>query len=128
VQLDGQLVEQPVVPAIISNDEILELHAVVSGKVLGQLAGSTAAPYIRTGQLIPILLDNMPDIASYFVYFGCRKSQPARARAFVDLAVERLTNCPQYTLTDQELARAQSEWPVSCSSFDTGRSCHRNAE
>jgi DNA-binding transcriptional LysR family regulator len=113
VQLDGQLAEQPVVPAIISNDEILELHAVVSGKVLGQLAGPTAAPYIRTGQLIPILLDNMPDIASYFVYFGSRKSQPARARAFVDLAVERLTNCPQYTLTGKELARAQSEWSVS---------------
>lgn len=106
VMLDGQLVEQPVVPAIISNDEILELHAVVSGKVLGQLAGSTAAPYIRSGQLIPVLLDHMPDIASYFVYFGSRKSQPARARAFVDLAVERLTDCPQYMLTNKELVAA----------------------
>lgn len=109
VMLDGQLVEQPVAPAIISNDEILELHAVVSGKVLGQLAGTTAAPYIRTGQLVPILLDHMPEIASYFVYFGSRKSQPARVRAFVDLAVERLTDCPQYTLTHTELERATNQ-------------------
>lgn len=110
VKLDEQLVEQPVVPAIISNDEVLELQAVLSGKVLGQLAGATAAPYIRSGQLVPILLDHMPDNASYFVYFGSRTSQPARARAFVDLAVERLTDCPQYALTDKELARATSRW------------------
>ena len=111
VMLDDQLVEQPVVPAIVSNDEVLELHAVLSGKVLGQLAGATAAPFIRSGQLVPILLDHMPDIASYFVYFGSRKSQPARARAFVDLAVERLTDSPQYTLTGKELARAKSQLP-----------------
>ncbi|TXT39879.1 MAG: LysR family transcriptional regulator [Comamonadaceae bacterium] len=106
VKLDNQLVEQPVIPTIISNDEVLELHAVVSGKVLGQLAGATAAPYIRSGQLVPILLDHMPDTVYYFVYFGSRKSQPARARAFVDLAVERLTDCSHYVLTGKELAQA----------------------
>lgn len=111
VTLDEQLIEQPVIPAIISNDETLELHAVLSGKVLGQLAGATAAPYIRAGQLIPILLAHMPDIASYFVYFGSRTSQPARARAFVDLAVERLTDCPDYVLSSQELVLAKSALP-----------------
>ena len=111
VNLDGQLVEQPVVPALISNDEIFELHAVVSGQVLGQLAGPTAAPYIRSGQLVPVLLEHMPDIASYFVYYGSRKALPARVRAFVDLAVERLTDHPQYTLTSKELARARSQLP-----------------
>lgn len=111
VKLDDQLIEQPVVPAIISNDEVLELHAVLSGKVLGQLAGATAASYIRSGQLVPILLDHMPDNASYFVYFGSKTSQPARARAFVDLAVERLTHSPQYVLTSKELARAKSLLP-----------------
>lgn len=111
VMLDGQLVEQPVVPAIISNDEMLELHAVVSGKVLGQLAGASAAPYIRSGQLVPILLNHMPDIASYFVYFGSRISQPARVRAFVDLAVERLTATSPYTLSSKELANAKTQLP-----------------
>jgi DNA-binding transcriptional LysR family regulator len=111
VKLDGQLVEQPVAPAIISNDEFFELNAVLSGKVLGQLAGATAAAYIRSGRLVPILLEHMPDIASYFVYFGSRTSQPARARAFIDLAVERLTDCPRYVLTSKELARAKSQFP-----------------
>ena len=111
VKLDGELAEQPVAPTIISNDETLELHAVLSGKVLGQLAGPTATPYIRSGQLIPVLIDFMPDIASYFVFFGSRKSQPARVRAFFDLALERLPNNADYQLTEQELASAKRALP-----------------
>ena len=111
VKLDGQLIEQPVVPAIISNDEVLELHAVLSGKVLGQLAGPTAAPYIRSGRLIPVLIDYMPEIASYFVFYGSRKSQPARVRAFVALALERLADNPDYQLTSTELVQARRALP-----------------
>jgi DNA-binding transcriptional LysR family regulator len=103
VRVGDQAIEQPVVPAICSNDEVFELQAVLAGKVLGQLAGVTAAPYIRSGQLIPILSDHMQDFASYFVYFGSRTSQPARARAFIDLAVKRLTDNAEYVLGDKEL-------------------------
>ena len=103
VKLGEQVVDQPVVPAICSNDELFELQAVLAGKVLGQLAGVTAAPYIRSGQLIPILVDHMPDYGSYFVYFGSRSSQPARARAFIELAVQRLGDGSAHVLTDREL-------------------------
>lgn len=105
VKLGEQAMDQPVVPAICSNDEVFELQAVLSGKVLGQLAGVTAAPYIRNGQLIPVLTEYMPDYASYFVYFGSRTSQPARARAFIDLAVQRLTDQPEYVLGAEELRK-----------------------
>lgn len=103
VRIGDQAIEQPVVPALCSNDEVFELQAVLAGKVLGQLAGVTAAPYIRSGQLIPILHDHMQDFASYFVYFGSRTSQPARARAFIDLAVQRLTDSEDYVLSDKDL-------------------------
>lgn len=103
VKIDGQAADQPVVPAICSNDELFELQAVLAGKVLGQLAGVTAAPFIRSGALIPILVDHMPDYASYFVYFGSRSSQPVRARAFIDLAVQRLVDSPEYVLSPDEL-------------------------
>lgn len=107
VKLGEQMVDQPVVPALCSNDEVFELQAVLAGKVLGQLAGVTAAPFIRAGQLVPILTDHMPDIASYFVYFGSRTSQPMRARAFIDLAVQRLADNPEYVLGDEELRSRQ---------------------
>lgn len=103
VKLGDQTVDQPVVPAICSNDEGFELQAVLAGKVLAQLAGVTAAPFIRSGQLVPILVEHMSDYASYFVYFGSRTSQPARARAFIDLAVLRLTDHSEYVLSNEDL-------------------------
>lgn len=103
VKIDGQAADQPVAPTICSNDELFELQAVLAGKVLAQLAGVTAAPFIRSGKLIPILVGHMPDYASYFVYFGSRSSQPVRARAFIDLAVQRLVDSPEYVLNPSEL-------------------------
>jgi len=99
-------VDQPVVPALCTNDELLELNAVLAGKVIGQLAGVTAAPYIRAGQLVPLLVDLMPDRYSYFVYYGSRNAQPARVRAFVDLVLERLVDQPAYVLSARELKLA----------------------
>jgi DNA-binding transcriptional LysR family regulator len=99
-------VEQHVVPAICSNDEILELHAVLAGRVIGQLAGVTAAPYIRSRQLVPLLVDHIPDRYSYFVYYGSRNEQPARVRAFIDLVVARLVDNTEYVLSPRELRSA----------------------
>lgn len=107
VQVGDHVIEQSMVPAICSNDEILELQAVLSGHVVAQLAGVTAAPYIRTGQLIPLLIDHVSERASYFVYFGSRTSQTARARAFIDLAVSRLHDNTDYVFTKKELRSFQ---------------------
>jgi DNA-binding transcriptional LysR family regulator len=103
VKAGDDVIDQAVVPAICTNDEVLELQAVLAGKVIAQLAGVTAAPYIRSGQLVALLVDHIPDRASYFVYFGSRTSQTARARAFIDLAVARLVDNSEYVLTDKEL-------------------------
>lgn len=102
-------VEQLVVPAFCTNDETLELHAVLAGKVIGQLAGLMAGPYIRSGQLVPLLVEHVPDRASYFVYYGSKMAQPARVRAFIDLAIARLTNNPEHVLSAQEL-EAAARW------------------
>jgi DNA-binding transcriptional LysR family regulator len=107
VRIGEDEIELPVAPAMCTNDEILELHAVVAGRMIGQLAGVTAAPYVRSRQLVPLLVEHMPQRYSYFVYFGSRASQPARARAFIDLAVERLVDSPEYVLSAKELRAAQ---------------------
>jgi DNA-binding transcriptional LysR family regulator len=109
VRIGEQVVDQPLMPAICSNDEVFELQAVLAGRVLGQLAGVTAAPYIRAGALVPVLIKHVPDFGSYSVYFGSRASQPVRARAFIDLAVKRLTNNPEYVLTIKELATLERQ-------------------
>ncbi|PXW95191.1 DNA-binding transcriptional LysR family regulator [Sphaerotilus hippei] len=99
-------VEQPVVPALCTNDEILELHAVLAGRVIGQLAGVTAAPHLRAGRLVPLLVDHMPDRYSYFVYYGSRSAQPVRVRAFIDLVVARLAGNGEHVLDMHEMEAA----------------------
>lgn len=106
VKVEDDLIELPVVATICTNDEILELHSVISGRVIGQLAGVTAAPYIRSGQLVPLFNENIPDRSSYFVYFGSRSSQPLRSRAFIDLAARRLVGNTEYVLSAKELKAA----------------------
>ena len=106
LKVGDEELQQPVVPTICTNDEVLELHAVLAGRVIGQLAGVTAAPYIRSKQLVPLLIDHVPDRYSYFVYYGSRSAQPARARAFIELALERLIDNREYLLSMKELRAA----------------------
>lgn len=106
LKMGDDTVEQAVAPSICTNDEMLELQAVLAGQVIGQLAGVTAAPFIRSKQLVPLLVDHIPTRSNYFVYFGSRHSQPARARAFIDLAVQRLVDSPEHLLSARELKAA----------------------
>lgn len=93
-------------PAMSTNDEMLELHAVLMGEVIAQLAGPTAAQYIRTGQLVPVLPEAIADIHGLFLYYGSRVAQPIRVRRFIDLAIERLANRQDVVLSAEEISLA----------------------
>ena len=116
VKVGNEVVEQPIVPALCLNDESLETEAVLAGQAIGSLTSVIAAAHIRAGRLVPLLTAHVADRSGVFVYYGSRAAQPARARAFIDLAIERLTDNPAYQLTAQELASAEAE----------GRAAHAN--
>jgi DNA-binding transcriptional LysR family regulator len=105
VKIDGHSTDLSVTPAICTNDDVLELHAVLGGQVIGQLAGVSAAPYIRAGRLVPLLPSHIPEGYSYHVYYGSRSAQPARIRAFIDLVLQRLVDSPEYVLRPEELTK-----------------------
>ena len=107
VKLGGNVVDHPIAPAYCTNDEELELRAVFSGAVIAQLTSVTAAQHIRSGRLIPLLTRHVADHASYFIYYGSRASQPARAKAFIELTVQRLLDSPDFVLSEMELAAAE---------------------
>ena len=106
VRVGDSMQDQPVNPVFCTNDEAIELRAVLAGEVIAQLAAPTAAHLIRSGQLVPILLDNMADNYSLFIYYGSRAAQPARVRRFIDLAVDRLTDSADFLLSREELTLA----------------------
>lgn len=100
------IVAHAIPPAFCANDIELEARAVLGGHAIGQLVGVTAAPLVRSGQLVPVLTDFIPQHLGLYVYYGSRAAQPARVRAFIDLAVEMLADNPVFGLSAQELADA----------------------
>lgn len=99
--------DQHINPAFCTNDEAFELRTVLAGGIIAQLATPTAAPHIRAGRLVPLLIEHVSEFFSLFVYFGSRAAQPVRVRRFIDLVVERYTDCRDHVLSREELAEAQ---------------------
>lgn len=108
VKVGDSLMEQHISPSFSTNDEALELRAVLAGRVIGQLAIPTAAAHIRSGRIVPILLEHITDNLNLYLYYGNRTAQPARVRCFIDLAVERLADSSEFVLGREEFARAIS--------------------
>lgn len=106
VKIGDSTQDQPIHPAFCTNDEGMELRAVLAGEVIGQLAAPTVAPLIRNGRLVPILLEHMAGHYSLFIYYGSRAAQPARVRRFIDLAADRLTDSTEFVLDRTTLEQA----------------------
>jgi DNA-binding transcriptional LysR family regulator len=103
------VVDHDVVAALCTNEEELEIDAVLAGQVIGVLTGVTASAHIRSGRLVPLLTAHVADHASMYVYYGSRSSQPARVRAFIDLAIKRLLDSEAFVLSTKELASAEAK-------------------
>jgi DNA-binding transcriptional LysR family regulator len=107
-RVGADIVARPVAAEFATNDVDLEARAVLSGEFVGQLIGVTAAPLVRSGQLVPLLAEHVTDHLALYVYYGSRVAQPARVRAFIDLAIERLADNPALFLQPHELAPASA--------------------
>lgn len=109
VKIGDTEVDHPIAPAFCTNDEDVELRSVLAGIAIGQLASVIAASHIRSGRLVPLLTRHVTDHAGFFLYYGSRAAQPVRSRAFIDLAVARLTDNSDFVLSDTELATAEQQ-------------------
>lgn len=108
--VDGAVEQRHLPPAFSTNDLELELQVVLAGQVIGQLTNISAAPHIRTGRLVPLLLPYISAHYGVYLYYGSRNAQPKRVRAFIDLAVARLQDAPAFVLDSKELKAAAQSW------------------
>jgi DNA-binding transcriptional LysR family regulator len=106
--VDGKLEHRQMSPTFATNDAELEMRAVLSGQVIGQLASFSAVTHIRGGRLVPVLLKHMSAHIGLHIYYGSRTALPKRVRAFLDLALARLLDSGEYGLTLKELAHFES--------------------
>ena len=109
LKVDDEVVGRELPPALSTNDTELEVEAVLSGQVIGLLAGVSAAAHIRSGRLVPLLTAHVADHLSVYVYYGSRTAQPTRVRAFIDLAVERLADSAEFVLGAKELSASEAK-------------------
>jgi DNA-binding transcriptional LysR family regulator len=103
-KVGAEIVARDFAPVLCTNDVELEANAVLSGHAIGQLVGVTAAPLVRSGQLVPVLTEHVAEHLSLYLYYGSRIAQPARVRAFIDLVVERVAGNAAYFLEPHELS------------------------
>jgi DNA-binding transcriptional LysR family regulator len=108
--MNGEVEHRYLSPALSTNDTELEIQAVLSGQVIGQLANFSAASHIREGSLVPVLTQFMSDHIALHVYYGSRAAQPKRVRAFLDLVIARLLDSQDYLLSKKDLQTAFRNW------------------
>lgn len=109
LQVDGDIVGIDVPAAIGTNTEEIEIESTLAGQALGLLTGVVAAHHIRAGRLVPVLTRHVAAHVAMFLYYGSRVAQPARVRAFIEHAVDGLTDSPAYVLSAKELAAAEAK-------------------
>jgi DNA-binding transcriptional LysR family regulator len=120
--LGGELVARELPARLCANDIELEQQAVEAGHCIGQLVGLVAAPALRAGRLVPLLAEHVAEHLGLYLYYGSRVAQPARVRAFIDLAVARLADNPAWVLSARELGRsAQTRSQASARHATVGR-------
>jgi DNA-binding transcriptional LysR family regulator len=70
---------------LIVNSPDLVLRAAVDGLGLAFTAEGSAAPYLRSGQLVQVLEGRLPTMEGLFLYYHGHRQVPTALRAFIDM-------------------------------------------
>lgn len=99
----------PITPALCVNDEELEFDTLLGGQVISMMDDQHQRRGAHPrGKPVPLLTRHIAAPSSLHLYWGSRSSQPARVRAFIDLAIERLADSAAYVLGSRKLSTAEA--------------------
>ncbi|WP_397453336.1 LysR family transcriptional regulator [Pseudomonas sp. NA-150] len=102
-QMGDEVIYREVRAAICSNDVDAEAQAVLDGLAIGQLGSFSAASPIRSGRLVPLLVQHVTRREGVYMYYGHRTELPLRVRTFIDFVIQRMADNQAFFLTEQEL-------------------------
>jgi DNA-binding transcriptional LysR family regulator len=86
-----------------SNDTEAETHAVVAGLGVGQLDSISASHHLRSGALVPLMLDQVNERYGVYMYYAQRTEIPSRVRKFIDFVMANTGDAAACRLTETEL-------------------------
>jgi DNA-binding transcriptional LysR family regulator len=99
----GETVHETLRHAVCCSDPEAEMQAVLRGMGVGQIDSINAAPPIRSGDLVPLLVRHTSERMGLYLYFGQRRDMPLRVRRFIDFALDRLRGGRDFHLPITEL-------------------------
>ncbi len=99
------------IPAVFcANDSGVEMEAILAGHGAGIMDSLLVTPQIRSGALVPFLVDQISSRMGVYIYYPHRTDMPRRVRAFIDFVVPRLLDNPLYVPSLQELSQYQQRY------------------
>lgn len=72
------------------NDPQLVLQAVLDGQGIAQMAGYLVCQALRSGELVPCLMQHAPDDRGHYICYQSRQHMPSRMRVFIDFMTARI--------------------------------------
>ncbi|WP_132374543.1 LysR family transcriptional regulator [Paraburkholderia sp. BL9I2N2] len=105
--IGDEIVYRDVATALCVNDTDAETAAVIAGLGIGQLGSFSAIAPIRSGQLVPLLVQHVTQREAVYIYYRHRTEQPLRVRTFIDFMVARLAGNRSFYFEPSELRAAR---------------------
>jgi DNA-binding transcriptional LysR family regulator len=86
-----------------SNDPEAETQAVLEGLGIGQLDSISTAGHLRSGALVPLMLDQLNERYGVYLYYAQRTEMPSRVRTFIDFVLAQTGRATACRLGVEEL-------------------------
>jgi DNA-binding transcriptional LysR family regulator len=102
-QVNAQTAFHSLPYVVCCSDPEAEMQAVLTGLGVGQIDSINAAPFIRAGELVPLLVRHTSDRMGLYIFYAQRRDMPGRVRRFIDFAVERLRGGQPFHIPVTEL-------------------------
>ncbi|MNR76106.1 HTH-type transcriptional regulator DmlR [compost metagenome] len=96
LERDGVPVNVAVKGNISANDATSLVQAALAGAGIALLPTFLAAPYLQSGQLLPLLPEYHPQEFGLYGVYASRKQMPATLRTMLDFLAERYTDEPDW--------------------------------
>lgn len=99
-KVDGQARKFMPQARLTYNDCELVLHAVLDGRGIAQMPGYLVSEVLRSGALVPCLMQHAPDDRGHYICYLSRQHMPQRMRVFIDFMTARIRAADLQCLTE----------------------------
>jgi DNA-binding transcriptional LysR family regulator len=99
-KVDGQLRKFLPRATLAYNDADLVFQAVLAGQGIAQMSGYLICDSLRTGALVPCLVQHAPDDRAHYICYLSRQHLPSRMRVFIDFMTAKIRAADLQCLAD----------------------------